>query len=112
MEIDNPILRSENGVTEVAYLFFMSENGVMEVANPILTIKIGIMEVVIKRVRGHGKCDRKFITQKKVLEIAIPIFTPLNEVREVAVQVFTSQLTNLEVLRKTTSTSIPKPEYD
>jgi hypothetical protein len=46
------------------------------------------------------------------LEIAIPIFTPLNEVLEVAIQVFTSQLTNLEVVRKTTSTSIPKPEYD
>ena len=60
MEIDNPILRSENGV--------------MEVANPILTIKIGIMEEVIQRVRGHGSRDRKFITQKKVLEIANPIF--------------------------------------
>jgi len=46
----------------------------MEVANPILTIKIGIMEVVIQRVRGHGSRDRKFITQKKVLEIANPIF--------------------------------------
>jgi hypothetical protein len=38
MEVGNPILRSENGVTEVAYPIFMSENGVMEVANPILTI--------------------------------------------------------------------------
>jgi len=60
MEIDNPILRSENGVTEVA--------------NPILTIKIGIMEAVIQRVRGHGSHERKFTTQKKVLEIANPIF--------------------------------------
>jgi hypothetical protein len=60
MEIDNPILRSENGV--------------MEVANPILTIKIGIMEVVIQRVRGHGSRDRKFKTQKKDLEIANTIF--------------------------------------
>jgi len=60
MEIDNPILRSENGV--------------MEVANPILTIKIWMMEVVIQRNRGHGSRDRKLITQKKVLEIANPIF--------------------------------------
>ncbi len=75
MEIDNPI--------------FISENDVTEVANLILTIKIGIIEVVIQRVRGHGSRDRKFITQKKVLEIANPIFTPLNEVLEVAIPIFT-----------------------
>ena len=61
---------------------------------------------------GFGNRQPNFWHKNEVLEIAIPIFTPLNEVLEVAIQVFTSQLTNLEVVRKTTSTSIPKPEYD